>query len=280
MHSLMRFVLGGLVVLFPCRTLLAAPATDVTVDAHGNATVDVVSELTEAGKKIERPTPEHPAYYVPISGGYHPGGQLNFWNRAPPSEAQVLGDLAKDLAQQGYLLATREHHPSLILVVWWGYKAAIPIPDAYALYISRRPPRPRTIDITDLANKKEMLTLTGGARSLNTWAETDRGPALNEAVEAAGVPRYYTTIVAADYSDWSHHKYTQLWVAHVSAPYWGSYLGQALPVFFKTGAPMFGRDMSAPEMVITSVVPKGHVIVGTPVLKTDTPGSATPAPAP
>jgi len=273
----LRFAL----VLLLAPRMLSAAWTDVAVDAQGNATVDVIVELTDAGRKVGRPTPGHPAYYIPISAGYDPGGQLAFWNRRPPTDANVFRELAKELAGQSYLVATHEHRPSLILVVSWGYMGPrVTNPGAYREYIGGRAPRPITIPLHAMANVEDMLALTAGARSLSTWEEADRGAALSEAVIAAGVPRYYTKVVALKYSDWvQSHQYAPLWIARVSAPYWGCFLDEALPVFFKTGAPMFGRDMSAPQLVKTAIVPQGRVIVGTAVVANGVqkPNPASPA---
>jgi len=262
-------ILFGLVVLLVPEILLAENS-DAIVDADGNTSVDVIVELTDAGKGRERPTPGHPAYYVPICAGYNPGGQLAFWNRQPPTETKIIEELANNLAGQGYLVATHDHRPSLFLVVSWGYLAPRPSgTSAWQMYINGRVPRPMVMPLHAISNTAEMLALTGGSRSLNAWAETDHGAALDEAVLAAGVPRYYTKVVAVDYADWRRHQYTELWTARLSVPYWGCYLDEALPALFKTGAPMFGRDMSAPQMIKASVIPKGRVEVGTPVVKGD-----------
>jgi RNA polymerase sigma factor (sigma-70 family) len=199
---------------------------------------------------------------------------------------RALDKVRKQLTEQGYLPATHEHPPSLVLLMEWGYvepaidMKSVGFGDAY-YYLDRGIPRPVAIPLMDLANADQMLELTGGSKSVEThgqWGyETDRGPALNESVTAAEVPRYYIEVIAADYSDlMKRHKYIQLWIARMSVPYWGCYLDEALPVLLKTGAPTFGRDMSAPEMIKTLIVPAGHVIVGKPVLISNTPASAAP----
>jgi len=38
-------------------------------DKSGDLKVDVVVDMTEAGKRIPHPTPEHPAYYLPLPAG-------------------------------------------------------------------------------------------------------------------------------------------------------------------------------------------------------------------
>jgi len=105
---------------------------------------------------------------------------------------------------------------------------------------------------------------------------------MNEAVVAAGVPRYFTKIVAVDFAGWRRHQYTVLWVARLSVPYWGCYLDEAVPALLKAGAPMFGRDMSEPKMIKGSILPSVRVEVGAPVLlpinSTSTRRTATPAP--
>jgi len=235
----------------------------------GDVTIDVIAEQTEAGRKIERPTPGHPAYYMASVFDYHWGGQKTFWQRPPPSRADVVGILAKELSSQGYVGADRDHPASLMLVFLWGFKQPAPNSiEAYHHYIENRPPIPATMQLGDMGNTGDMLDLTCGTKVRNVWY-VHFGPELDQAVEAAGVPRYYIVVQAFDYSDWLHHKYTALWTARVSVPYWGHYYDQTLPALLKVGAPMFGRDMATPLLVKTSIVPEGRVVVGTPVIRGD-----------
>src|SRR6185436_15945768 len=71
------------------------------------AEVIVNIDMTADGKKVERPTPDKPAYYVPVILGYHTGGEIVAGEK-PPSRAEVIRQLGKALAKEGYVLqATR-----------------------------------------------------------------------------------------------------------------------------------------------------------------------------
>jgi len=271
MHSLMRLVLVGVVVLFPGRKLQAAPATAVTVDAQGTATVDVISELTEAGKKIDRPTPECPAYYFLVLSDYQPGGQLAFWQRPPPSLGAVARILKEELSRQSYLAATPAHPPLLLLKFSWGYAAPVLTPGAFAAGVGGDVPRPALVSLCAMQNAGDMLELTGGIRARRTWQETRDPWCVNLPEElggAAGFPRYYATLEAFEYPASPRLAGRPLWTTHVSVPYWGHYIDQAIPALIATGAPLFGRDMKTPLFIKISSVREGRVVVGKPVGKT------------
>src|ERR1700733_11813401 len=85
-----------LVALFPARAALD--------DDDNGLRVDVVVDMTEAGKQIPRPTPDHPAYYYPVIRGYTEGGNILVGEKPPPPTADVMHMIAKALAEQGYLL--------------------------------------------------------------------------------------------------------------------------------------------------------------------------------
>jgi len=237
----------GLGALFPARAAFA-----VSDDMR----VDVVVEMTEAGKKIAHPTPDKPAYYFPLPAGFDADGSvMTFFQRPPPVAAQVESLVAKALADQGYLIATRANPPSLILMFRWGYMAPIIIGDVFV-------------------NEPQMWELVGGKTIDTPWPI---GPRKLEVVESARTPRWYMSIVAADFNDWhKYHKATKLWHESISTELWGHYLDEALPTLIARGAPMFGRE-TGPQMIQTAAVPMGHVVVGTPYLRPDPPPSAAPA---
>lgn len=108
--------------LLPLRGVCAADNQDES-DRSSQVRVDVVVDMTEAGHKITHPTPDRPAYYLPISVGYKEFGFAHHFQRPPPQAWEIEHALAKALYEQGYQLMTKEGHPSLVLVFWWGYMA-------------------------------------------------------------------------------------------------------------------------------------------------------------
>lgn len=102
-------------------TAAALGASDDESDHSSQVRVDVVVDMTEAGHKIPHPTPNQPAYYLPISVGYKEVGYARHFQRPPPNEWEVQHALAVALYKEGYRLMTKAGHPSLVLVFWWGY---------------------------------------------------------------------------------------------------------------------------------------------------------------
>jgi len=236
--------------------LVALPLASAAFADDQPMRVDVVVEMTEAGKKVAHPTPAKPAYYFPLSAGFSADGDvMTFFQRPPPDSAEIESLLAKTLADQGYLLATKAHPPSLILMFRWGYMAPIIIDDLFV-------------------NEGQMWELVGGKTIDTPWPI---GPRKLEVVESARTARWYMTVVAADYNDWKyHHKATKLWHESMSTELWGHYFDEALPTLIANGAASFGRE-TGPQMIQAPVVPMGHVVVGTPYLRPDPTGPAAPA---
>ena len=93
--------------------------------AEDNIRVDVVVNTTDEGDKIPPPTPDKPAYYYPWTAGYIELGDILRFQKPPPPTWEIQHQLAKALARKGYLLAKKNHPPSIVLVLWWGYIAPI-----------------------------------------------------------------------------------------------------------------------------------------------------------
>jgi len=85
--------------------------------------LDVVGDVTEAGKKFVHPTPGRPVYYYPDTVGYKEMGNYLVGEKPPPLTPEVENMIAKALYEQGYRLVTRQSPPDLLLVFWWGYVA-------------------------------------------------------------------------------------------------------------------------------------------------------------
>jgi len=94
------------------RLFSREPKTDINVNVT----------LTEAGKKIDRPTREKPAYYRAIAAGFLEEGDLDAHEKRPDPD-KVVQMLKKSLAAQGYLESTSDQisNATLLLVFYWGY---------------------------------------------------------------------------------------------------------------------------------------------------------------
>jgi len=252
--SLVRLVLG-LAALFPASSLLADSVHDDS-DRSGDMRIAVVTDLTEAGKRLPHPTPEKPAYYIPITTGYKKEGDfVKFFQESPPPTAEIQRMIAKALASQGYLVAINNTRPSLILAFRWGSWAPIFL---HGVFI----------------NQAEMETLVSGAQA---ELMTPLNPRARDAYEAARQPRWGVVVTAFDFDDqYYRHKVTILWRECMSTELWGHYIDEVLPTLIASGAPMFGRQTTTPQLTQTTVIPEGHVVVGAPYINNSPSAPAAP----
>ena len=249
------------VFIFVILTALL-PASRVRAD---DLRVDVVVDVTAEGKKILRPTPEKPAFYLPLPAGYTERGKvLVHYQRPPPSAPEVQRLVTEALAKQGYLTATKPSPPSLVLIYWWGYIA----PEFIGSQKSKKLGRGAFV------NEVEMLSMVGG-ETVDTKNTYD--PRMQEVIASSRHPRYYLLVSAFDYQAWLQHNSVLLWRAHVSCAVWHHYLDQVLPTLINTGVPLFGQETAVPVLITTPNL--GRVMLGEPVVKT-IPAAPPPASRP
>ena len=296
-----RFVFA-LAALLPARALRANDDDDES-DRSGKVRVDVVVDMTIAGRKVAHPTPDMPAFYLPLSVGYKEFGYAHHFQRPPPNAWDVEHALAIALYEQGYRLMTKEGHPSLVLVFWWGYMAPEDVDMDNPGSLAERPgslsSQPNSfyfgsgqagnpIQVAGMsdyfmggtandtvfpafsmlalsANELLMSSMVAG----NTINDHQKWPDPRlEAVEQLTTQaRYYVLISAFDFKSWLHHRAILLWRAHVSTEQWGHYFDQVVGTLISTAAPEFGRETKIPHFTNADVAPLGRVLVGTPVVR-------------
>jgi hypothetical protein len=271
--SLSRLVLCAILVLLPVRALRAEEDSDIKVD--------VVVDLTDAGRKVERPSPAHPAYFFPRVWGYTEGGAIMPYQQPPPAENEVLKMVAKALAQQGYYMAIakRTPPPSLILMFWWGYKAPNfmgpdghlasngPIGGHGGQDINQLAQR-GLLPVNVSANQKEMDELVMGSKYEYEPLQNLSSIRLENLRNATRVGRYFLMVSALDFQTYvKTRKFVVLWTARISTEMEGRTLTDVLPTLISRGSSMFGRDTDGPQMTVEPIVPMGQVILGKPVSK-------------
>lgn len=271
-RSFRGLVLQSLIV---CGCLTAAPAGASDKAKVSNAEVIANSDLTADGRKLVRPTPTHPAYYVPVILGYHTGGEIVVAEQ-PPSRADVLRQLGRALAKEGYVLQAlrpdaNTTQPSLILAIEWGYLN----PDVFnAADSSKMEPRV----VADF-NQREMLTLVAGASVYRGEAfTTSEWVRLRDAVSEG---RYYIVVSAYDFAASLTGTRTLLWRARMSTERQGVEMSDIVGALVNGGAPLFGRETKLPQWT-SYPVREGRVIIGEAVtkdLETAKPADAAEAPS-
>ena len=272
-------------------------------DSSGGVRVDVVVDMTEAGKKVARPTPNNPAFYLPVPLGYREFGYAPFFKRPPPLQAEVERMLSVALAQQGYQLMSKLNQPSIVLTFWWGYMAP---PDPGTQQLVHVPPatKPGGLNLStdpkplqmfaqgsaepgiENASDAQMRQLVGG----DTYAfETNSyDPRKQEVLSLRLQPRYYFLVSAFDFDSWlksskkmkngrpGAEKPILLWRAHISTELWGHYFDQVAQTLITAAAPWFGRETPGPQLATTPLIPTGRVILGTPEVTDFATKSAAP----
>ncbi len=251
-----------------------AAAVPTAFAAPARAEVVVNIDMTPDGKKVPRPTAEHPAYYVPVILGYHTNGQIIAGER-PPSRAELIRDMGKALAKEGYVLqALRPDNkttlPSLILCFEWGYlnpQISDLGEDPTVIGADSSTTIPRVV--ADF-NQREMLTLVAGdaiyrgaSFSTSDWERLR---------DAATEGRYYIIVSAYDFEASLKGEKKLLWRARMSTERQGVWMNDVVPALIAGGAPIFGRELPRPQF-LSAAIRDGKVEIGTPTVVEDKPAA-------
>jgi hypothetical protein len=227
--------------------------------------VNVVVDMTEAGRKITPPTKGSPAFYYPVLAGYRESGSLVAGEESPPP-TPVAKLLAKALAAQHYfVVGTKTPPPSIILVFHWGYM------------------NPQIDDIGDTENpqqlfwnQREMLALVAG----NTLGNVGPfGFQRDDILQASREDRYFVIVSAYDFEAAKTKKKILLWQAKMSTPSNRVSLAEVISSMITAGGPRFGRETKLPESVTAPLAKEGTVEIGTPTVVDDT-GKSVPTKKP
>ena len=246
--ALLAFAALSLATLTPAR---ASIADLLGFGAPKNADVNVVVDMTEAGKKVAPPTKEKPAFYYPVLAGYREAGSLVAGEKTPPPN-NVAKLLAKALAAQHYYVygPNKTPAPTLLLVFHWGYM------------------NPQIDDTGDADNpsaifwnQKEMLALVAGNTLKNVGAF---GFEREDILQNIRDDRYFVIVSAYDFQEATQKKKILLWQAKMSTPSNRVSLAETIPSMITAGAPRFGRETKLPESVTAPLAKEGKVEVGTP----------------
>ena len=228
--------------------------------APKDADVNVVVDMTDAGRKVAPPTKEKPAFYFPVLAGYREAGSLVAGEKTPPQN-NVAKLLAKALAAQHYyVMGTTTPAPTIILVFHWGYM------------------NPQIDDTGDdenpqqiFWNQKEMLALVAGNTVKNVAAfGSDRDDILQNMRD----DRYFVIVSAYDFEAGKEKKKVLLWQAKMSTPSNRVSLAEVIPSMITAGGPRFGRETRLPESVTAPLAKEGKVDIGTAVVVPDAPDKA------
>ena len=254
-------------------------------DPNPDMEMTVVTEMTDAGRKLPEVTAQHPAYYkAESSGDLERGYKIGHEQTMPTEEVEPM--LIHGLAVGGYRPAsTPAPPPSLLVSYFWGTHNALD-PD-----IASIAPNQLYRNILDRA------ILVGGKRFsaeiADVIAETDiwsighvgpppvfawkmRKPDNERLLYQALGDVYYVVASAFDYQSVAKGKPVLLWRTHMSVSSQGVWMKKAIPAVVASAGKYFGREMAEPVIIHQSATPGGKVELGKPTVVD--PPAASPGP--
>jgi hypothetical protein len=215
---------------------------------------------------LRRPvTPENPVYYLPVSAGYRDFGGIIAGDKLPPKE-EMFKVIAKVLAKQGYLPATNEHPPSLILIWTWG---------------TMNTDRMVTADGGEGAqvNRRQLLRFMGAYKlgmiskersgfqdDLMMSGMLFRDADADMINDLASEDLYVAAISAYDAAAAAKKEKVLLWTTKISCPSRGLAMNETLPVMLTLAGPHLGRETAKPVSVKAADKLKPEVKIGDPTV--------------
>lgn len=223
--------------------------------------VNVNGGFGPEGKKLPPPDAKQPVYYYPLVAGWTQKGALIAGEQKPPTKP-VVHQLARALAEQGYLVIDREHPtPSLLLVFHWGTVNPEIEDDGV--------PGGREV----FYNQTEMVALLGG----HTLGMLDLDFEREAVLQGAKENRYFVAVSAYDFAAARQKKKVLLWSTRMSTPSDGRRIAEVLPGLIAKGGPRFGRETLRPVWESAPLAREASVEVGTPTVVDDAAKAAPPA---
>ena len=241
--------------------ILLGPLTAGAGEKSCEVAVNV--EVTDLGKKIAVPDRAHPAYYLPVVGGFREEGAVKAGEKAP-ERLTVLHQLAKTLAAQGYLVVgPKTPPPSVLLAFHWGSM------------------NPQTDDFGEIGesqkityNQRAMISLVAGhtLNNVDQWSEREA------IIQGAEDDRYFVVVSAYDFDAAQKHQKVLLWRAKMSTPSAGFAMEDVVAALITGGGPHFGRETLRPAWETTPLENRGKVNLGELQVKEYLEPAKNPAP--
>ncbi len=215
---------------------------------HKDVKVIAVTDFTDAGRKLTLPSKDHPVYFEALIKGYNDWGRSIAGEKIPDKKSMVKL-LFKVLADQGYLPATREHKPTLLLAFAWGS-----MNDNFGtslLFMGG--------DKLDLM--WETNPYVGGLLDPRVLTRNMRSGDADVIMQTAGGNIYIASVQAFDEAAAMNGDAVLLWHTKISCPADGLEMDATLKQMVRTAAPYFGHETLKPT-VQTAPVKKGEVDIG------------------
>lgn len=257
--------------------------------------ITVITEMTDAGRKLTPPTAQAPAYFEAFSPGPRHLGHSE-GNEVTLKPAEIERVLYRALATNGYLPARPPAQPpSLLIIYTWGSHSLITESDSENPVFSGEQIARNLLDraalvggekfaarLLDLFNQADALSIAARAPAppggesvftpgmvefMNPVSQFKRSDPKNEfLVDQAASNVYYVVASAYDYASVAAKRRVLLWRTRMTVAADGVSQEQTLPTLVASAAPFFGRDMPEAEILSKRALREGTVEVGTPTV--------------
>lgn len=118
----------------PCRfaslllcsfALVQARAADFSLlpksmQSNPKIAINVITEMTDEGRKAPQPDPNKPLYYITQPAGYVQLGHGTAAGEKPPAVEEMQKTMERSLVQNGYRISDKDHPASILIVFVWG----------------------------------------------------------------------------------------------------------------------------------------------------------------
>lgn len=261
----------------------------------------VITEMTDAGRKLLPVSTAAPAYFITKSGGHHDLGHSTGREVALTAE-QVEKILVRALATNGYLPSLPpDQPPSLVINFVWGAHNLLTETDEANAVLSSRAVGRNLVDRAALVGgakfAEEIVDVFTRAEELaraNPPARVDPSGAVPGIAPILGAEQmafmspvhqfkmrslkheflvdqavsdvYYVVASAYDYAALAKQERRLLWRTRMTVAASGVSAEQTLPTLIATAAPCFGREMTEPSIFAPRAVREGQVELGTPTV--------------
>lgn len=277
---------------------------------------NIFTEMTAEGRKLPKPTPQKPAYYISQAGGVYNGGLGAEHNiKAPPVE-KLEAMMKKSLAEGGYLPSENAAQPpTLVIIYHWGSHSFqppedIPSEDADGNAVTNA----STPEVVIRKTLLDRAMLLGGAKFAHDVADamqqTDqkasmqrsfvaapgaevggsvadlmpdpfdqlrqRSPEMDRMVDELFSSSFFVIASAYDYAALVKGQRHVLWRTKMTVNSLGVNMLETVPPLIASAGPYFGHETETPVVINKRVSRDGKVEVGTPTVVPDPPVKPAP----
>lgn len=262
----MRIILS---ILF-FGVLLVRPATAGILDwllPKHDVQVITVTDTTPAGALRRPASPANPIFYFAVSAGFRDFGGIVAGEKAPPKE-EVYKAMGKVLAKQGFLPATNQNPPTLLLLWTWGTMNTDRMYSGNPDDIEGRQVNQRQLMRFMGAYKLGMITKEPDAFMSDTMMQ---GVLFRDAdqdliYDLSTEDLYVAAIAAYDFASATRKEKVLLWTTKISCPSRGLAMPETLPVMLALAGPNIGRETPKPVSTRATDKFKPEVKIGDPTV--------------